>query len=200
VRRLPGLLAVLGLAYAFGYLVEPGDTLYSLARRFGTTVEALKAANGLEGDLIRVGQRLEIPLPSRPDVLALVRPYLGAPYRYGGTGEGGFDCSGLVVRVYRELGVRLPRTSAEMFRQLPPVVEPLPGDLVFFSFSGNVIDHVGIYLGEGRFAHASNRGVVIEPLDLPWYKKAFRGARRVPLSYDGANERAQDHPVGTAPR
>ena len=200
MRRLPGLLVALGLAYAFGYLVEPGDTLYSLARRFGTTVAAIKAANGLEDDLIRVGQRLEIPLPARPDFYALVRPYLGAPYRYGGTGEGGFDCSGLVLRVYRELGVRLPRTSAEMFRTLPPAPTLEPGDLVFFSFSGTAIDHVGLYLEDGRFVHASNRGVVIEKLDLPWYQRAFRGARRVPLGYDGTNERAQDHSLGTAPR
>jgi len=71
---------------------------------------------------------------------------------------------------------------------------------VFFSFSGQRIDHVGIYLGNGRFVHASTRGVVVEKLDLPWYQEAFQGARRVPLGYDGANERAQDHPLGTAPR
>jgi len=200
MRALPGLLLLLGLALAADYVVQPGDTLYSLARRFGTTVEALKEANGLQSDLIQVGQRLRIPTPDRPDFLALVRPYLGAPYRYGGTGEGGFDCSGLVLRVYEKLGVKLPRTSAAMYEALPPVETPAPGDLVFFSFSNQRIDHVGLYLGEGRFVHASNRGVVIERLDLPWYRKAFRGARRVPLGYDRANERAQDHSLGTAPR
>ena len=195
--RLLGLWLIFGLALAWEYRVKPGDTLFSLARRYGTTVEAIQRANGLKGDLIRVGEVLTIP---GPDFEALVRPYLGAPYRYGGTGEGGFDCSGLVLRVYQRLGVRLPRTSRAMFESLPPVSEPGPGDLVFFSFSGGAVDHVGIYLGGGRFVHASDRGVVVEPLDAPWYRRAFRGARRVPLGYDGANERAQDHPAGAAPR
>jgi len=195
--RVLGLLLLLGLALAWEHRVMPGDTLYSLARRYGTTVEAIRRANGLSGDLIRVGEVLKIP---GPDFEALVRPYLGAPYRYGGTGEGGFDCSGLVLRVYQKLGVELPRTARAMFFSLPPAQKPRPGDLVFFSFSGKTIDHVGIYLGGGRFAHASDRGVVIDPLDAPWYRRAFRGVRRVPLSYDGRNERAQDHPAGAAPR
>ncbi len=195
--RILGLGLLLGLAFAWQYRVAPGDTLYSLARRYGTTVEAIRRANGLSSDLIRVGEVIEIP---GPDFEALVRPYLGAPYRFGGTGEGGFDCSGLVLRVYQKLGVRLPRTARAMFQSLPAVADPKPGDLVFFSFSGKAIDHVGIYLGRGRFVHASNRGVVIEPLDAPWYRRAYRGARSVPLSYDGRNERAQDHPAGAAPR
>ncbi len=199
-RGLPLWLFLALWAGAWSYRVEPGDTLYALARRYRTTVAAIQAASGLKGTLIRVGQRLEIPAPPPPAIEALVRPFLGAPYRYGGTGKGGFDCSGLVVRVYRELGVRLPRTAAGQFRALPPAGGLRPGDLVFFSFSGGAIDHVGIYLGAGRFVHASDRGVVIERLDLPWYRRAYRGARRVPLGYDGRNERAQDHTPGAAPR
>jgi len=188
-------------AGAWSYRVQPGDTLYSLARRYRTTVAAIQRANGLTGDLIRVGQVLHIPgHPQAADFQALVRPFLGAPYRFGGTGEGGFDCSGLVVRVYAGLGVRLPRTAAGQFAALPPASRLRPGDLVFFSFKGHRIDHVGIYLGGGRFVHASNRGVVIEDLDLPWYRRAYRGARRVPLGYDGRNERAQDHTPGAPPR
>jgi len=184
-------------AVAGGYLVRPGDTLFSLARRFNTTVEAIRRANGLEGDLILVGQSLVIP---PPDLEALVTPYLGARYRLGATGPREFDCSGLVVRVYRELGVELPRTSAAQFEALEPVDEPRPGDLVFFGFRGTGVDHVGIYLGEGRFVHASVKGVVIEDLGLPWYRRAYRGARRVPLGYDSGNERAQDHTPGATPR
>jgi len=198
-RLLPLLLLGALWAGAWSYRVQPGDTLYALARRYRTTVDAIRRANGLGGDLIRVGQVLAIP-GQAPDFAALVRPYLGAPYRYGGTGEGGFDCSGLVLRVYAGLGVRLPRTARGQYAALPPARGLRPGDLVFFSFSGKRIDHVGIYLGRGRFVHASDRGVVIEALDLPWYRRAYRGARRVPLGYDGRNERAQDHTPGAAPR
>ena len=199
MRRAVVLLWTLALGLALEYTVAPGDTLFSLSRRFSVPVERIRELNGLEGDLIRVGQRLVLPDPERPNFAALVRPYLGAPYRFGGTGSGGFDCSGLVGAVYARLGVRLPRTAAAMYRALPPVKVLRPGDLVFFSFGGKRVDHVGIYLGEGRFVHASTRGVVIEPLDAPWYRRVFVGARRV-IGYDGRNERAQDHPAGAPPR
>ena len=199
MRRAVVLLWMLALGLALEYTVAPGDTLFSLSRRFGVSVERIRELNGLKGDLIRVGERLYLPDPERPDFAALVRPYLGAPYRFGGTGPGGFDCSGLVGAVYARLGVRLPRTAAAMYRALPPAGALLPGDLVFFSFSGGRVDHVGIYLGGGRFVHASTRGVVIEPLAAPWYQRVFLGARRV-IRYDGANERTQDHPAGAPPR
>ena len=201
MRRWVFLGVFLGLALAGRHVVAPGDTLFSLARLYGTTVEELKRLNGLDSDLIKVGQVLIVPGEGRrPEIVELVRPYLGAPYRFGGTGEGGFDCSGLVLVVYQKLGVSLPRTAAEMYQELLPVKEPRPGDLVFFSFGGVRPDHVGIYLGGGEFVHASNRGVVIERLDAPWYRRAYIGARRVLLSYDVSNERAQDHPAGAAPR
>ena len=79
----------------------------------------------------------------------------------------------------------LPRTTKEQYRTLPPVEGPLrPGDLVFFSFGGKEVDHVGIYLGRGVFAHASSYGsrVVIESLEAPFYRKVYRGARRVMAS------------------
>jgi len=64
---------------------------------------------------------------------------------------------------------------------LPPTAEPHPGDLVFFSFSGRHVDHVGIYLGNGRFIHANSHKlrVVVEDMNAPWYKRIYLGARRV---------------------
>lgn len=83
---------------------------------------------------------------------------VGTPYRYGGnTPESGFDCSGLVNYVYRDmLELRLPRTSRELAALQGPRVQPerlTSGDLVFFG-SGRDVSHVGIYVGEGRFVHA----------------------------------------------
>jgi cell wall-associated NlpC family hydrolase len=192
------LVLFLGLALAQPtHTVAPGDTLFSIARRYGTTVEELMRLNGLESFLIQVGQVLKLPAPSlqegplqepkaedfdpeSPLVKAVLR-YLGAPYKYGANSPLSLDCSAFVAQVYAELGVALPRTSRDQYRALPAADTLRPGDLVFFSFGGKDVDHVGIYLGRGVFAHASSYGsrVVIESLDAPLYKKAYRGARRV---------------------
>jgi cell wall-associated NlpC family hydrolase len=192
------LVLFLGLALAQPtHTVAPGDTLFSIARRYGTTVEELMRLNGLESFLIQVGQVLKLPAPSSqegppqepkaedfdpesPLVKAVLR-YLGVPYKYGANSPLSLDCSAFVAQVYAELGVALPRTSRDQYRALPAADTLRPGDLVFFSFGGKDVDHVGIYLGRGVFAHASSYGsrVVIESLDAPLYKKAYRGARRV---------------------
>lgn len=111
----------------------------------------------------------------------VARRYQGIPYVWGGNGvEGGFDCSGLVVWLYRHLGISLPRTSHEQWRSLPAPGGPLrPGDLLFFAQSGRV-DHVAIYLGKGYMLHASGRRgkVVVEPWTA--LREIYVGARRVP--------------------
>ncbi len=173
------------------HVVAPGETLWRIARRYGTDVATLKRLNNLTGDEIRAGSTLWVPPgetaeaqrePDRTAQLeAVARAYLGRPYRWGARGPDAFDCSGFVGRVYEELGVALPRTTRELWTSLTPVSEPQPGDLVFFSFSGNGVDHVGIYLGDGRFVHANSleNRVMIEPLDAPWYRRVYLGARRV---------------------
>lgn len=106
--------------------------------------------------------------------------FSGHPYLWGGNGPGGFDCSGMVVYVYRHLGVRLPRTSREMWARLPPVRGELrAGDLLFFGQGGRV-DHVAVYLGRGYMLHASGRWgrVVVEPWTA--LRGRYLGARRPP--------------------
>ncbi|WP_425427253.1 NlpC/P60 family protein [Thermus amyloliquefaciens] len=200
------------------HVVAPGDTLFSLARRYGTTVEELMRLNGLSTPGLKVGQVLRVPTPKgeggskggasseappspreeardpgqppgalgedydpESPLLKAVLRYLGVPYKYGANSSLSLDCSAFVAQVYAELGVALPRTSREQYQALPPADALRPGDLVFFSFGGREVDHVGIYLGRGVFAHASSYGsrVVIESLEAPFYQKAYRGARRV---------------------
>lgn len=118
-------------------------------------------------------------------VLMRALSLVGTPYRYGGnTPEGGFDCSGLVNYVYRDmLDLKLPRTSRDLAQVQGPKIAPerlAAADLVFFGSRGNV-SHVGIYVGEGRFVHAPSTGgtVRLDRLDGPYWVDHYTGARRV---------------------
>ncbi len=104
----------------------------------------------------------------RAAVVAEALTHLGQPYRWGGTGDGGFDCSGLVISVMAKHGVALPRVSREQAAVgvAVPFTGLQAGDLLFFAYGGGAVDHAGIYLGDGRFIHASSsaHGVVISEL------------------------------------
>lgn len=122
---------------------------------------------------------------SNPGYMAasLARKQLGAPYRYGGSSPSGFDCSGLVHYVYGKLGVNLPRKSREMARvgQQVPVHALLPGDLVFFRINRNRVSHVGIYIGNDKFVHATKSGDPVrrDSITNPWWRKRFMVGRRL---------------------
>ncbi len=115
-------------------------------------------------------------------VVNTARSMLGAPYRYGGTTPKGFDCSGLVSYVYRQAGIRIPRTSSDQYRQARKVsLQRLqPGDLLFFRLSPPKVSHVGIYEGSGRFIHAASSGkrVAYATLENPYWREHLIGAGR----------------------
>jgi cell wall-associated NlpC family hydrolase len=126
-------------------------------------------------------------LPGPPGTGRLVAEhalsYVGTPYRYGGADRSGIDCSGLVYRIFLDLGYALPRTAAEQSRYGMPVSwsELLAGDLVFFRTSGRKPSHVGIYIADGEFVHAPGSGdrVKMSRLDSSYFRKRFAIARRM---------------------
>ncbi|MDY7115993.1 NlpC/P60 family protein [Halomonas sp. SSL-5] len=128
-------------------------------------------------------RRLGNPPPAlvRQALLAQHERWVGTPYRLGGTSRGGVDCSALVQNVFEEtFRLSLPRTTGEQVSQGHPIArdELAPGDLVFFRPPGTY-RHVGIYVGEGRFLHASSsRGVMISKLDNSYWRRHFWQARR----------------------
>ena len=115
-------------------------------------------------------------------VVQSARTFLGVPYRFGGDDADGIDCSGLVVRSFGAAGISLPRTAASQAAAGYHVgrSELRAGDLVLFADSGGGVGHVGIWIGGGRFIHASSsRGVVVEQLATRWFANRFVGGRRV---------------------
>lgn len=115
----------------------------------------------------------------------IISRYLGVPYEKGGSGKMGLDCSGLVFVTYRDYdGTRLPLSVEALYRLDDRVgYDDLAyGDLIFFRIDDRRVSHVGIYLENGRFVHASeSRGIVIDDIADEYFATRFAGARRVRL-------------------
>ena len=109
------------------------------------------------------------------DVVAAATRYLGVPYRWGGTDPAtGLDCSGFVQQVYEDLGVELPRVSRDQARigtAVPDLASARAGDLIAF---GSPVDHIGIYIGDGRMIVAPQSGDVVKVQEVPGDWTAIR--------------------------
>jgi cell wall-associated NlpC family hydrolase len=111
--------------------------------------------------------------------------FLGVPYSFGGTSTAGFDCSGYVQHVFAMLGIHLPRTADSQYLKGQRVRggDLQPGDLVFFQTYAPGASHVGIYLGNDQFVHASSsRGVMVSKLSESYWASRYLGAKRVVAS------------------
>lgn len=187
MKKLPGIVLLCALAA----IVPP-----SCGSHKDTAVEVGQSGQtGHVGQVGQVGQVRQV----RPEgenssisgrvaseIIAEARRWIGTPYVHGGKSRRGTDCSGMVMVIYEEkAGVRLPRNSARQQEFCAPVrrSELAPGDLVFFSSSvrGKRISHVGIYIGDDRFIHASSsRGVMVSNLNEKYYASHYHSAGRVP--------------------
>jgi len=206
------------------YVVQRGDSLFSISAKVGLPIEEIKKINSLHTSALKIGQILLLPKgESRLDekaeqlgdeeeisefseregekaesvtstplgrwnnpeerslLVRVVKTFLGVPYQLGGSTLKGIDCSAFVKKVYEVVNIQLPRTTREQFSVGKKVQKNQleEGDLVFFRERGNRA-HVGIYVGDSQFVHASSysREVKIDYLDTPYYSKRFlRGVR-----------------------
>ena len=118
---------------------------------------------------------------AREDLVDYAKSFLGTRYVWGGASPSGFDCSGFTMYVYAHFGYRMSHGASDQLYAFTRVstAERLAGDLVFFSYGGGDISHVGIYLGGGAFIHAtSNGGVKISYFD-GYYSSTYVGAVRI---------------------
>jgi cell wall-associated NlpC family hydrolase len=211
------------------YVVQKGDNLYEISKKFGVSMEEVKALNHLQSTALKVGQSLRLNKVGREEVeeleeagdpeepatpptievvpekeaekvettpevgkwsgseerslfVKVVKNFLGAPYRLGGSTLKGLDCSAFVKKIYQIFSVDLPRTAREQCRFGKGVGKNdlEAGDLVFFQTRQANGTHVGIYIGNNEFIHASsrNREVKVDSLDAPYFnKRFFRGVR-----------------------
>ena len=124
------------------------------------------------------------PVNSGNELIVYAKKFLGVPYVYGGESIKGFDCSGFTKYVFSKIGIDLPHQARRQMEKGVVVssrAELFPGDLVFFKTkSPGRVNHVGIYLGENQFIHASSGyGVRISSLDSSYYLNCYVGGRRL---------------------
>ncbi len=131
-----------------------------------------------------------VALTPREKVLFEVIKFIDTPYKYGGNTDSGIDCSAFTKDVFEtSLSIDLPRTASEQYKSGEKIgsKDDLQfGDLVFFNTTRRSYPgHVGIYLGDNKFVHASrSMGVTVSTLDTPYYKRRYVGARRINSSLD----------------
>lgn len=146
-------------------------------------VDAQAVAAGLSSDASAAALDDTPSGISRDKFLLDIIAFLSVPYSYGGTTKGGIDCSGFTSLMYATAGnVKIPRSTRDQYRVGTKVVRGKLrfGDLVFFNTTGRRPSHVGIYLENTMFAHASiTDGVTLSSLESTYYRKRFIGARRI---------------------
>ncbi|MGP4106006.1 LysM peptidoglycan-binding domain-containing protein [Virgibacillus sp. L01] len=180
------------------YTVKSGDSLSAIGSRNGVSVSQLKEWNNLSSDLILIGQKLNIGGKSTSDsggdssaptadvdynvseLISTAKSVNGAGYAWGGESPSGFDCSGFIYYSYSEAGKDLKRLSTSGYYDRSFYVnKPQVGDLVFFENTyKSGISHMGIFLGNNEFIHASSSGVQITSLDNSYWSKHFDGFKR----------------------
>ncbi|QDP41468.1 C40 family peptidase [Radiobacillus deserti] len=169
------------------YTVKSGDSLWAISRANNMSVSQLKSLNNLSSNTIYVGQVLKVAGSSTPTTTtqesyktALVteaKKHIGTPYKWAGSAPGGFDCSGFIYYTHNKVGKSISRVSAASYYNMATKISsPEPGDLVFFKDTyKSGISHMGIFVGNNSFVHASSSGVQLTSLSNTYWKSHFAG-------------------------
>lgn len=165
-------------------LLKPGQKLLLKPEEKDKEIKdygEVASETNIEKETKKVAESEEPDLKGK--LVLFAKKLINMPYRFGGTCIFGFDCSGYVQKVYSMIGINLPRSAREQFREGSPIEkeELNIGDLVFFRTYAPFPSHVGIYLGDNLFIHASSEAkkVTIDSLNAPYYLKRFIGAKRI---------------------
>ncbi|MGN2390857.1 C40 family peptidase [Pelomicrobium sp. G1] len=180
VKALPRLVLIAVVVHGLGGCASAPPPRPPMAPPVASaTLSAEEVNPALPGPMVQAQEAAGHATRAVRHALAMV----GRPYRAGGAGPDGFDCSGLVHYSFLRAGLPVPRDTRSLLQAGRPVeTEALaPGDLVFFDQEGKKASHVGIYLGRGRFVHAPSTGgrVRVDRLDAPHWRLSFSEARRL---------------------
>jgi LysM repeat protein len=164
-----------------------GQKLYLEQKVDAETAAAYHEAVGknVEEEIRKTSENEEFAeKPMKEKLIVFAKKLLNIPYKFGGNSILGIDCSAYVKKVYGLLGIELPRTAREQFQAGGETVDRDDlsiGDLVFFRTYASFPSHVGIYIGNNLFIHASSKGkkVTIDSLETPYYLKRFIGGKRL---------------------
>ena len=138
---------------------------------------------------------------SNVKLFQFVYDWVGTPYHFGGDSRKGIDCSAFTKELYSNVfNLTIKRNSRDIFSMVSPVRkdELQEGDLVFFKIHSRSISHVGIYLGNNKFAHASSRGVAINSLDDGYYSRYFYKGGRLLSAYKNSLDNLPDGNEGSS--
>ncbi|MCM3163846.1 LysM peptidoglycan-binding domain-containing protein [Metabacillus litoralis] len=177
------------------YTVSSGDSLWKIANKFNITIAELKVLNNIKSDVIIVGQVLKVSGDATIDnstektapqnqnnkvetMLTEAKSLLGVPYRWAGNTPSGFDCSGFIYYVLNKVTSVSRLSTAGYWDMMKAINEPSRGDFVFFTTYKEGPSHMGIYLGDNQFIHASSSGVSISSLNNSYWKQRYLGAKR----------------------
>lgn len=163
---------------------DSSKTTPKITRTAKKTVQQKKPVAKSQGPKDTVIRDIRI----KEDIIKTAKRYLGVPYKFGGNSlKSGIDCSGYVQKIFSKYNINLPRTARDIYWNAGTKVSKSQlqtGDLVFFTTYAKYPSHVGIYMGNGQFIHASSgaRKVAITSLHKKYYQKRYIGAKRIPMS------------------
>jgi len=181
VRSGDGLVASLGKGSKFVVLAREGD-------RFNVRLDGGKTGWVSAENVTLKDTRKPTPMSDtygmKGRLVQTALAYRGSRYRRGGTSASGFDCSGFVKFLYAKMGIKLPHDTRALYKHGTAVAKSdlRPGDILFFvNTYRRGLSHVGLYIGEGKFIHASTRrtGVRTDYLNADYYRRHYIGAKRI---------------------